>query len=101
MHIGIMIIMYVLSYQLKLIKMHAKLANLNHYAVPFLSRAGVNLCWYYYIYIYNFDQYFNFFHTTFTFTITEAESPIACLNEEELSLYQNTSNAVFSEYKAL
>ena len=38
----------ILSYQLKLIKMCAKLANLNHCAVPFLSRAGANLCWYYY-----------------------------------------------------
>ena len=28
--------------------MRAKLANLNHSAVPFLSRAAVNLCWYYY-----------------------------------------------------
>ena len=36
----------VISYQLKLIKMHAKLANLNECAVPFLSRAAVNLCWY-------------------------------------------------------
>ena len=37
-------------YQLKLIKMSASLANLNHCAVPFLSRAAVNLCWYYYIF---------------------------------------------------
>ena len=28
--------------------MRAKLANLNDCAVPFLSRAGANLCWYYY-----------------------------------------------------
>ena len=28
--------------------MRAKLANPNHCAVPFLSRAGANLCWYYY-----------------------------------------------------
>ena len=27
-------------------KMRAKLANLNHCAVPFLSRAAVNLSWY-------------------------------------------------------
>ena len=33
----------------KLIKMSAELASLNHCAVPFLSRAVVNLCWYYYI----------------------------------------------------
>ena len=26
--------------------MHAELANLNHCAVPFLSRAAVNLTWY-------------------------------------------------------
>ena len=26
--------------------MSAELANLNHRAVPFLSRAAVNLCWY-------------------------------------------------------
>ena len=38
----------IVSYQLKLIKMHAKLANLNDCAVPFLSRATTNLCWYYY-----------------------------------------------------
>ena len=30
-------------------KMRAELANLNHCAVPFLSRATVSLCWYYYI----------------------------------------------------
>ena len=30
--------------------MRAELANLNDCAVPFLSRAAVNLCWYYYIY---------------------------------------------------
>ena len=35
-------------YQLKLINMRAKLANLNDCAVPFLSRAAANLCWYYY-----------------------------------------------------
>ena len=28
--------------------MRTELANLNHCAVPFLSRAAVNLCWYYY-----------------------------------------------------
>ena len=27
--------------------MRAKLANENHSAVPFLSRADINLCWYY------------------------------------------------------
>ena len=37
--------MYVISYQLKLIKMHAELANLNHCAVPFLSLATVILSW--------------------------------------------------------
>ena len=39
---------YIISYQLKLIKLRAKLANLNHCAVPFLSRAIANLCWYSY-----------------------------------------------------
>ena len=34
------------SYQLKLIKMLVELANLNHCAVPFLSRAAVNLSLY-------------------------------------------------------
>ena len=34
------------SYQLKLIKMRAELANLNHCAIPFLSRAAVNLSLY-------------------------------------------------------
>ena len=29
--------------------MRADLASLNHCAVPFLSRAGANLCWYHYI----------------------------------------------------
>ena len=29
--------------------MRAKFANLNYCAVPFLSRAAVNLSWYYYI----------------------------------------------------
>ena len=28
--------------------MRAELANLDHCAVPFLSRAAVNLCWYFY-----------------------------------------------------
>ena len=37
-------------YQHKLIEMRAELANLNHCAVPFLSRAAVNLCWYYITY---------------------------------------------------
>ena len=37
----------VVSYQLKLIKMRAKFANTNDCAVPFLSRAATNLCWYY------------------------------------------------------
>ena len=39
----------VISYQLKLIKMRAELTNLNNCAVPILSRAAVNLCWYYYV----------------------------------------------------
>ena len=42
----------VLSYEVKLIKMRAKLANLNHCAVPFLRCAAANLCWYYYYVIY-------------------------------------------------
>ena len=36
------------SYLLKLIKMRAELANLNHCAVTFLSGAVVNLSWHYY-----------------------------------------------------
>ena len=36
----------IVSYQFKLKKMRAKLANLNHGAVPFLSQAAANLCWY-------------------------------------------------------
>ena len=38
----------VISYQLKLIKMRANLANLNDCAVPFLNRAAVKLGWYNY-----------------------------------------------------
>ena len=38
---------FILSYQLKLTKMRAELANLNHCAVSFLSRATANLYWYY------------------------------------------------------
>ena len=38
-----MLKLQLLSHQLKLIKMCAKLTNLNHCAVPFLSRADVNL----------------------------------------------------------
>ena len=34
------------SYQRKLIKVRAELANLNHCAVSFLRRAAVNLSWY-------------------------------------------------------
>ena len=33
--------------------MRAKLASLNHCAVPFLSRAAANFCWYYYTMQYN------------------------------------------------
>ena len=40
---------HLLSYQHKLIKMRLGLANLNHCAVPFLSRAAAILCCYYYI----------------------------------------------------
>ena len=36
----------VISYQLKLVKMRAKLANRNDCAAPFLSRATADLCWY-------------------------------------------------------
>ena len=36
-----------ISYQLQLIKMRAEVASLNHCAVPFLSRAAVNLSWHY------------------------------------------------------
>ena len=32
-------------------KMRAELTNLNHCAVPFLSRAAVNLCWYYHTFV--------------------------------------------------
>ena len=37
----------IISYQLKLTKIHA---NLNNCAVSFLSRASTNLCWYDYLY---------------------------------------------------
>ena len=37
-----------IKYQRKLIKMRAELANLNHCAVPFLTRASAFLCWYYF-----------------------------------------------------
>ena len=43
--------MPVYSYQLKLIKICAELANINHCAVPFLSRAAVKLYWYCYTYL--------------------------------------------------
>ena len=36
-----------IKYQHKLKIMSAELANLNNCAVPILSRATVNLCWYY------------------------------------------------------
>ena len=48
-YLKIHVFISVYSYQLKLIKMRAELANLNHYAAPFLSRADANLRWYYYI----------------------------------------------------
>ena len=40
-------------------KMRPELASLNHCAVPFLSRATVNLCWYYIsnLYEYFYDEY--------------------------------------------
>ena len=41
--IPFIIVRGVLSYQLKLIKMRAKLANVNHCAAPFFSRAAVSL----------------------------------------------------------
>ena len=37
--------MHIVPTQVK--KMRAELATLNDCAVPFLSRAAVNLCWYY------------------------------------------------------
>ena len=37
----------IISYQLKLIKMRAELANRNPCAVPFLHHAAFNLWWYY------------------------------------------------------
>ena len=50
-----------ISYQLKLRKMRAKLANVNDCAVPFLSRAVAILCWYYYtFYFMNMDAIFLF-----------------------------------------
>ena len=38
---------YIISYQLKFVKMRAELSNVNHCAVLFISRAAVNLYWYY------------------------------------------------------
>ena len=40
------ILIVIPSYHRKLIKMRAKLANLDHCAVPFLSHAATNLSWY-------------------------------------------------------
>ena len=48
---SIHILQHILSYQLKLKKMRTKLASPNRCAVPFLSRAAVNLSWYDSIYI--------------------------------------------------
>ena len=46
----------IISCQLKLTKMRGELATLNHCAVPFLSRAATNLCWYYIIlYTYHYS----------------------------------------------
>ena len=42
-------IQYVIPYQIKLVKIRAEPDNPNHCAAPPLSRAAVNLCWYYYI----------------------------------------------------
>ena len=39
---------FILSYQLELAKMRAKLVDINHCSVLFLSRAAANLWWYYY-----------------------------------------------------
>ena len=49
----------VISYQLKLIKMRAELAGLNQCAVPFLSCAATNLCWYYYTSL-SYPKYVNY-----------------------------------------
>ena len=57
MYVYIYIYIYIISYQLKLIKMRAELANLNYCTEPFLRRAAVNFCWYYYIYIYKFTRH--------------------------------------------
>ena len=55
--------------------MRAELTNLNHCAVPFLSRAAVNFCWFYYIVniifwfevvIYHFSADANFANLDFT-----------------------------------
>ena len=34
--------------QLELVKVHAKLAYINHCTISFLSRTAANLCWHYY-----------------------------------------------------
>ena len=41
--------------------MCADLAGLNHCAVPFLSRAAVNLCWYYSSVVFNYNDTFKLF----------------------------------------
>ena len=67
------------SCQLKLIKMRAELANLNNCAVPFLSRAAVNLSWY---------------HSTLITTTTRTE------DENNSSLYDRRKNNCQKIYPA-
>ena len=54
-------------------KMRAELARLNHCAVPFLSRAAVNLCWYYYT-IYKYKQAHTFEMNTPIITVLNPEN---------------------------
>ena len=65
----------VLSYQLKLIKMRAKSATLNDSAVPFLSRAAANLCWYYSTTIIVLMVVFNNLSNCMVSTLMSTEQP--------------------------
>ena len=79
----------VIWYQHKLIKMRTELSNLNTRAVPFLSRAAANLCWYYTIPEVQFDLelYKSFVHQHFTKHVNVIAWKDSCHSHREATLF--------------
>ena len=74
--------------------MRAELANLNYCAVPFLSRAAVNLCWYY---ITGLQKYLNHLHSTTKYETSETLIVIV----KHIDIRKIKNNKVFQQLHAL